>query len=720
MLHARHPGVGLNLFPMDGTNSTAFAESAAQLPQVLHGQPGAVLLVRVADGVVLFANPLADQLAPGVSLPCAVDDWSRAAGLQAPDGIDISDPATGSSPLSRIVRGEPVHGERVTAARSSDMSGVREALWVIGLPLSDAPVDELSGLALVALLPLREQGLVRDAKESAERLHSRAVLASDLSFTISDPTQPDNPLVWVNPAFERVTGYGREVLGQNCRFLQGPETDRDAVQRIRRALETGETITELLLNYRKDGTAFWNEVVISPVRNAEGRVTHFVGVQSDVTLRVQAERERDAALAYARDARHRLEFLSTVTEQLSEVLDPAAAQDLLPSLVVPEFAQWAFATLLDGSGRTRHVHASHADPAMTAETDRFQELHDGLGDGSISLRVLHGELGPTLVTVEDEHVDAVASTETAQVLRRLGLGSAIVVPLRARGLVTGSLTLLSGPDRAAFTEDDLATASDLGARAGVALENARLYAQQRTSSETLQRSMLSPPTQSAGLSIATRYHPAAEAAQVGGDWYDAFTQPDGRTVVVIGDVMGHDVSAAAAMGQLRTLVRALAYDRSAQPDEVLRRLDDVLAGLGLTTLATAVVLQLDPESADGSRVIRWCTAGHLPPVVADPDGSVRFLAGEGIVLGLGAGQQRVQQEARLERGATLLLYTDGLVERRDRPMDVRLGELRDVVHAVAEVEGADVETLCDQLLVRMLPDGSDDDVAIVAVRVTRT
>ncbi|WP_380158978.1 SpoIIE family protein phosphatase [Kineococcus sp. R86509] len=705
---------------MDGTNSTAFAGTAAQLPQVLHGQPGAVLLVRVADGVVLFANPLADQLAPGVSLPCAVDDWSRAAGLQAADGIDISDPATGSSPLSRIARGEPVHGERVTAARSSDMSGAREALWVIGLPLSDAPVDELSGLALVALLPLREEGLVRDAKESAERLHSRAVLASDLSFTISDPTQPDNPLVWVNPAFERVTGYGREVLGTNCRFLQGPETDHDAVQRIRSALATGETITELLLNYRKDGTAFWNEVVISPVRNAEGRVTHFVGVQSDVTLRVQAERERDAALAYARDARHRLEFLSAVTEQLSEVLDPDAAQDLLPSLVVPEFAEWAFATLLDGSGRSRHVRASHANPVMTAETDRFQELHDGLGDGSISMRVLHGELGPTLVTVTDDLVDAVATTETAQVLRRLGLGSAIVVPLRARGLVTGSLTLLSGPDRAAFTEDDLATASDLGARAGVALENARLYAQQRTSSETLQRSMLSPPTQSAGLCIATRYHPAAEAAQVGGDWYDAFTQPDGRTVVVIGDVMGHDVSAAAAMGQLRTLVRALAYDRSAQPDEVLRRLDEVLAGLGLTTLATAVVLQLDPESADGSRVIRWCTAGHLPPVVADPDGSVRFLAGEGIVLGLGAGQQRVQQEARLERGSTLLLYTDGLVERRDRPMDVRLGELRDVVHAVAGVEGADVETLCDQLLVRMLPDGSDDDVAIVAVRVTGT
>jgi PAS domain S-box-containing protein len=685
------------------------------LPQVLHGQPGAVLLVRVADGVVLFANPLAEQLAPGISLPCAIDDWSRAAGLQASDGVDISDPTTASSPLSRIARGEPVHGERVTAARSSDMSGVREALWVIGLPLSDAPVDELSGLALLALLPLREEQMVRDAKESAERLHSRAVLASDLSFTISDPNQPDNPLVWVNPAFEKVTGYGREVLGTNCRFLQGPDTDREAVRRIRRALETGETITELLLNYRKDGTAFWNEVVISPIRDGSGTVTHFVGVQSDVTLRVQAERERDAALAYARDARHRLEFLSEVTDRLSEVLDPDAAQDLLPSLVVPQFAEWAFATLRDSSGRSRLIRASHSDPELADDADRFQQLHAGLGDDSLSMRVLHGELGPTLVTVRNEHVDTVTTAETAQVLRRLGLGSAIVVPLRARGMVTGSLTLLSGPDRAPFTEDDLSTATDLGARAGVALENARLYAQQRTSSETLQRSLLSPPTQSAGLSIATRYRPAAEAAQVGGDWYDAFTQPDGCTVVVIGDVMGHDVSAAAAMGQLRTLVRALAYDRSAQPDEVLRRLDEVLAGLGLTTLATAVVMQLDAESSDGSREIRWCTAGHLPPVVATPGGAVRMLEGEGIVLGLGAGQRRVQQAARLEQGSTLLLYTDGLVERRDRPMDVRLAELRDVV---AGLEAADVETLCDELLERMLPDGSDDDVAIVAVRVS--
>ncbi|GAA0318231.1 SpoIIE family protein phosphatase [Kineococcus aurantiacus] len=700
---------------MDGTNAALAGRGIGdQLPEVLHGRPGAVLLVHVGDGTVLFANPLAEQLAPGVTLPCPVDEWSRRAGLESSAGDDITDPANDASPLSRIAHGEPVHGERVTAARSSDMSGVREALWVVGLPLSDASADQLHGLALVVLLPLREEGMVRDAQESAEQLHSRAVLASDLSFTISDPNLPDNPLVWINPAFEKVTGYGKDVVGQNCRFLQGPDTDVEAVRRIRKALREGDTITELLLNYRKDGTAFWNEVVISPVKDSTGRVTHFVGVQSDVTLRVQAERERDAALAVARDARRRLEFLSGVTDKLSEVLDPLAAQDLLPSLVVPDFAEWAFATLLDATGRTRHIRASHSDPARASDAARFQELHAALGDNSLSMQVLRGEVGPSLVTVEDDHVDAVTRTEEiAQVLRRLGLGSAVVVPLRARGQVTGSLTLLSGPDRPPFTEDDLATATDLGARAGVALENARLYAQQRTSSETLQRSLLTDPRDAPGLSIATRYLPAAEAAQVGGDWYDAFTQPDGSSVVVIGDVMGHDVSAAAAMGQVRTLVRALAYDRAAEPAEVVGRLDGLLAGLGMTTLATAVVLQV-VAGDDDDRHVRWCTAGHLPPVVVDPDGSVRVLEGDGIVLGLGPGQVRTQHESTLPVGSVLLLYTDGLVERRDRSMTDRLGELREVAR---DLGGLGVHDLCDALLARMLPEGSDDDVAIVALRV---
>jgi len=699
---------------------TAFADGPApqMLPSVMHGRPGAVLLVRTEDGTVLVANPVAEQLAPGQTLPCDLEEWSRAAGLQAEDGSQLDRPDQGqaSSPLSRVAAGQPIQGERISAQRGSDVSAAREPLWVVGVPLADAATEGLSDLALVVLLPLREQEAVTEAQESAAQLRSRAVVASDLSFTISDPSRPDNPLVWVNPAFERVTGYGKEVLGTNCRFLQGEATDRAAVARIRDALRAGENITELLLNYRKDGTAFWNEVVISPVRDATGTVTHHVGVQYDVTARIHAERERDVALAEARSARGRLEFLSRVTDGLSSLLDPDEALRVLPSLVVPDFALWAFASVVDGNGRVQHVSATHADSSRAGDVARFEELvSTGLLPASLSSRVLRGEAGPTLrplVGAADVAAGATGGEFTA-VLRRLGLGSAIVVPLRARGSTTGCLTMYSGPDRRAFDDDDLHTAVDLGLRAGLALENARLYAQQRQTSEVLQRSLLSPPQHSEGLAVATRYYPAAEAAQVGGDWYDAFVQPSGCTTVVIGDVMGHDVSAAAAMGQLRTLVRGIAYDRDTEPAEVVRRLDTVLDGLGMTTLATAIVLQVT-AGTQGVRRARWCVAGHLPAVLVHPRGEVTQLSGTGIVVGLGPDQRRNQHETDLPPGSIVLLYTDGLVERRDRTMAERLAELHDTV---ADLADQPLDELCDQLIARMLPDGSDDDVALVVVRV---
>ncbi|NIZ90470.1 SpoIIE family protein phosphatase [Kineococcus rubinsiae] len=706
----------------DGPATTYVDGPAPQLlPSVMHGRPGAVLLVRNADATVLVANPVAEQLAPGQKLPCGLEEWSRAAGLQAEDGsrLDRPDQGQASSPLSRVAAGEPIQGERVTALRGTDLSGAREPLWVVGLPLADAAAEGLTDLSLVVLLPMREQVAVAEAQESAAQLRSRAVVASDLSFTISDPSQPDNPLVWVNPAFERVTGYGKEVLGRNCRFLQGEDTDRASVDRIRTALAKGDNITELLLNYRKDGTAFWNEVVISPVRDATGTVTHHVGVQYDVTARIHAESERDAALAEARSARGRLEFLSRVTDGLVTLLDPDEALHVLPSLVVPDFALWAFASVLDAAGRIQHVSATHTDEARAADAARLEELlATGLLPSSVSSRVLRGELGPTLrrIVGADELHDGAAEGEFTELLERLGLGSVLVVPLRARGAITGCLTMFSGSGRPPFDEDDLSTAVDLGYRAGLALENARLYAQQRKTSEVLQRSLLSPPQHSEGLAVATRYYPAAEAAQVGGDWYDAFVQPDGCTTVVIGDVMGHDVSAAAAMGQLRTLVRGIAFDRGAQPAEVVGRLDTVLHGLGMTTLATAIVLQIS-EGEGGVRRARWCVAGHLPAVLVHPDGEVTQLSGTGIVVGLGPDQRRHQHEADLLPGSIVLLYTDGLVERRDRTMGERLDELH---AAVADLADRPLDELCDELIARMLPDGSDDDVAVVVVRVLET
>ncbi len=168
-------------------------------------------------------------------------------------------------------------------------------------------------------------------------LHARAAAASELSFTISDPRLPDNPLVWVNPAFERVTGYvASDVVGTNCRFLQGEGTDPEAIARISAAIRAGRTVAETLVNYRSDGTPFWNQVVISPILDAAGEVTHYVGIQADVTDRVEAQQAHDEALNAARADRARLAVLARVSEGLASNREYTAAVASLAETVVAE------------------------------------------------------------------------------------------------------------------------------------------------------------------------------------------------------------------------------------------------------------------------------------------------------------------------------------------------------------------------------------------------
>jgi serine phosphatase RsbU (regulator of sigma subunit) len=248
-----------------------------------------------------------------------------------------------------------------------------------------------------------------------------------------------------------------------------------------------------------------------------------------------------------------------------------------------------------------------------------------------------------------------------------------------------------------------------------------LYARSRSvvrAAEALQRSLLSDPPEPDHLQVAVRYVPAAREAQVGGDWYDVFQQPDGSTVLVIGDVVGHDTAAAAAMAQLRGILRGIAYDSSDGPAGVLARLDAAVAGLDLQALATVLVgrLEHDPDDALAGRTrLRWASAGHLPPVLAGPDGERRVLEAHrpGLLLGVDPRTVRPEGEVWLEQGSTLLLYTDGLVERRDQVFDDGVQRL---VAALAELRGLPVETMCDALLDRLVPGRAEDDVALVAVR----
>ncbi|MGY1707900.1 PP2C family protein-serine/threonine phosphatase [Geodermatophilus sp. SYSU D00758] len=264
---------------------------------------------------------------------------------------------------------------------------------------------------------------------------------------------------------------------------------------------------------------------------------------------------------------------------------------------------------------------------------------------------------------------------------------------------------------------------DLTERLAAARQTAELRrleertAAERALSDRLQQALLTPPPEPDHLQVAVRYRPATRGAQVGGDWYDAFLQPDGATVLVVGDVVGHDSTAAAAMGQLRGLLRALAYDDDALPSATLRRAERTALGLGVSSLATAVLARVErhPDApAAGRRVLRWSNAGHPPPLLLAPDGSSTVLATRPeLMLGVDPDALRTDHAADLPDEHTLLLLTDGLVERRGADLDQGTAELR---AALRDLGGAPLDELCDTLLGRLVPRDGADDVALVAVR----
>jgi serine phosphatase RsbU (regulator of sigma subunit) len=236
------------------------------------------------------------------------------------------------------------------------------------------------------------------------------------------------------------------------------------------------------------------------------------------------------------------------------------------------------------------------------------------------------------------------------------------------------------------------------------------YAQQAKLAVAFQRSMLSALPDLAPLRVAARYVPATEAVEVGGDWYDAFRLPGGATALVIGDLAGHDFQAAISMGQARNVLRALAVDRQEPPGRLLARLDAVLSHLRIGQTGTCVYAQLDER--DGAWRARLANAGHPPPLLI-ADHAATFLARPPeLLLGAGDARRRSTATVALPPGATLLLYTDGLIERRDRSLDHGLAELRSAGASLGE---GPVDELCDELLARFAA-APDDDVCLLAVR----
>ena len=548
-------------------------------------------------------------------------------------------------------------------------------------------------------------------RRDADAQVARVMDSMSTAFFFLDPAWR---FTFVNGEAERMLGRRREDLLGHSIWDEFPASlGSDFETNYRLAAETGEPVA--FDAFYPQPLNAWYEVRAWP--GPDGLAVYFL----DVTDRRAAHQTAQAAIG-------RAGLLARVSEELAGTLDSHEAMARLAQVVVPAMADWCVVTLIDDdrhAGTRRGLGEAlgwHSDPALRALVDDYARTRlDLMTDHSLvnravetsEVQVLHEHALEALGTMFEQ------GSAPLRMLAELGAESAVVLPLAGQEEPVGMLSLVRVPGREAFGQDDLALAREIAARAGLVLDRARLYRQQRAVAETLQRSLLRPPQARADVAMSVAYVPAAEVAQVGGDWYDAFNHQDGSTTVVIGDVMGHDLLAAAAMGETRTLLRTLAAQQHGDPVGTLAAAERVMQQLNHRTFATLFVGRLGATTPGASGLeLTYSIAGHPPPLVLHADGRVRPLDGAAADPLLGIGREdRRQRTCTLEDGATLVLYTDGLVERRDQPVDdgiARLGE------TLAGLAGAPPDTVRDTVLATMLPDGSEDDVALLVVRIDLT
>jgi serine phosphatase RsbU (regulator of sigma subunit)/PAS domain-containing protein len=562
---------------------------------------------------------------------------------------------------------------------------------------------ELTDRAELGLAESLASLLARSLRAAARDRIARVMDTWATAFLLLDPNWR---IAYLNVEAERLLGRRANQLVGQVLWEAFPAAVGSEFERwYRLAADSGEAVA--FEAYYPEPLNAWYEVRAWP--GPDGLAVHFL----DITARRQAEATATSAIS-------RVGLLARVTEELAAAPDAPAAMSTLAKLVAPTLADWCVVTLLDEDpGAVRRAPAAafgwHADPESRELVSRYVEARlASLSDGALVAGVIDsGEprviQGGALRTVLEAFEPG---GEAATLMVRLAPDSVALLPLLGRHRPFGVLSVGNGVERGPFSDVDLELLRDVAARAGVALDRARLYRQQQQVTEALQRSMLTP-TPTDGPSMAVRYVPAGQVAQVGGDWYDAFDHPDGSRVVIIGDVVGHDSMAAAAMGQIRTLLRTVIARHGPSPAAALAEAEAVMDTLGYETLATVAVGRIEVRS-DGDARLVLANAGHPPPVLVAADGTVSDLADgpADVLLGVG-GPTRTDREVDLAPGSTLVFYTDGLVERRDRAIEEGRRQLADLLAAHAT---ADVEALCDVVVETMVGSGAEDDVALIALR----
>ncbi|MDX3697675.1 SpoIIE family protein phosphatase [Streptomyces europaeiscabiei] len=596
--------------------------------------------------------------------------------------------------------------------------------------------------ALVSAHPLFDaDGRALGQAVTVHRWERRPVIA-DLAFEqcpfALGVYDPELRFLWVNASACRVMAHSEDqVLGEKYRELFPELDDKAYTNQLSEVARTGEP-ARLITVFRPLGSDYANAWATSmwPVRDAEGRV------------RAVANWGFDMSAEYW--ARQRLLLLNEASGGIGRTLDVLGTARELATTPVPGFADLVTVDLLDEVLRGEEPPLSPAAASGEAITlsraarhsvecdpDRAPEhpMPVSHAPGSVAARCMATGRSTAQLAAEPGHGGEWAfgpglAADPAhwppgnplidESIAEEGLTGRITVPLRARGALLGVVAFSRSDRPEAFTADDLILAEELTAKAAVAIDNARRYSRERTTALTLQRSLLLHhlPSQEA-LEVASRYLPAGTGAEVGGDWFDVIPLSGARVALVVGDVVGHGLHASASMGRLRTAVRTLA-DVDLPPDELLTHLDDLVIHLASDLQpvgyfqptgefgATCLYTVYDPVS----RHFTLASAGHPLPLIISPDGTRAPVdAQPGPPLGIGGLPFEVT-EFELPEGSLLALYTDGLVESRERDVDQGVAELLRVLNHAA----TSLEDLCDTVMDAMLPERRTDDAALLLAR----
>ncbi|MGW7404842.1 SpoIIE family protein phosphatase [Streptomyces sp. NPDC054833] len=546
-------------------------------------------------------------------------------------------------------------------------------------------------------------------------LSERIVNQSPIGLAVLDT---ELRYVSVNPALAKINGVpAGDHVGRTVPEVL-PLVDADTLEgAARRVLETGEPFVDRTTVGRTpadpDEDHTWS-VSLYRLEDAMGTVLGVAASIVDITEQHRAEVE-------AETARRRLAVIADASTRIGTTLELDRTARELADVAVPELADVAAVDLLDAVVEGRRSTLGPSEPAVIrALAVRAEDGEDALQaadppgqlvryapDRLITECVRTGR--PVVVPqVKDEHLPRIArSPESAVLLGRAGVHSYLAVPLIARGEVLGALDLKRTRNPAPFGEDDLVLARELAARAAVQIDNARWYQNARNTALTLQRSLLpGHPPVTTGLEVASRYQPAGATTEVGGDWFDVIPLEGGRTALVVGDVMGSGINAAATMGRLRTATTTLA-SLGLDPAVLLEHLDKIASGLD-HSIATCVYAVHDPRL----RQCRIANAGHLPPArvrVGHPPELLDLPTG--VPLGVG-GVPFSTTTVDFAPGDELVFYTDGLVETRSHSLDERL----DFLLSLLDDPARPLEEACDLLLRTLHHPDNHDDVALLMAR----